>query len=643
MGSLFSKLVRPAFYYGGQDFASMNWEVEQTNVSETDFIRIYTAPDRTVALRITIKVIPEFQVIQWLPEFIGLSDKGSKIISNFRSLALDYPLQDCCEVTVRRTYGSKNRADDFSSQKIILGQAGRPCRLEMSTDEGRSSAAWLPFLGVDLSENKGFNIGIGWSGAWNADVTINSDTLLISAGMVNSCFYVKKGEIIRQPSIFIHERTISIAEGQNQYRQFILNYHSPRNSAGELFKVPISCLQWGGMTSQMLLQNIDDIIHNQLPFDCFWVDAGWYGPDRLVDDCEMGPNSDWETTVGNWRINQTIHPQKFKIISAAAHAGKMKFLLWFEIERVCADTPLFDEHPEWLLSGKDPKVKLLNLGDPDACNWAIKTVSDLIESEKIDYYRQDFNINVFDYWELADSESRKGITEAKYIAGLYRFWDTLRMRFPDLLIDNCASGGRRIDFETMSRSLCLWRVDGFRTPEMNQKIVRNLTEWVPLHAGTVNLTPGDKYAFLSGVSAGVSWASCLCRYAYQPTAGVNWYSSPDKESFSWSFARTMLNIAIRMREYFTGNYYVITKDEDTWSSYQFDRPARNDGFFIVFRSENSLLNRLMLNLYGIDPKANYILEKEEETCRISGKKLQHFIVRLQKKRSCAVYFYSMIK
>lgn len=44
-------------------------------------------------------------------------------------------------------------------------------------------------------------------------------------------------------------------------------------------------------------------------------------------------------------------------------------------------------------------------------------------------------------------------------SGLYAFWDALLARHPGLIIDNCASGGRRIDLETVSRSIPLWRTD----------------------------------------------------------------------------------------------------------------------------------------------------------------------------------------
>lgn len=60
-----------------------------------------------------------------------------------------------------------------------------------------------------------------------------------------------------------------------------------------------------------------------------------------------------------------------------------------------------------------------------------------------------------EYWQAADVEDRQGITEIRHIEGLYKLWDELRQEFPNLIIDNCSSGGRRIDMETISRSLPL--------------------------------------------------------------------------------------------------------------------------------------------------------------------------------------------
>ena len=51
------------------------------------------------------------------------------------------------------------------------------------------------------------------------------------------------------------------------------------------------------------------------------------------------------------------------------------------------------------------------------------------------------------HWNFNESATRSGINEMKHIEGLYAFLDYLLAHKPSLVIDNCAGGGRRLDFE----------------------------------------------------------------------------------------------------------------------------------------------------------------------------------------------------
>ena len=79
------------------------------------------------------------------------------------------------------------------------------------------------------------------------------------------------------------------------------------------------------------------------------------------------------------------------------------------------------------------------------------------------------------FWDAADAPDRVGISEIKHITGLYAMWDALIARHPGLLIDNCSSGGRRIDLETISRSMPLWRSDLQCWPNFNATIMQTQT------------------------------------------------------------------------------------------------------------------------------------------------------------------------
>jgi len=95
----------------------------------------------------------------------------------------------------------------------------------------------------------------------------------------------------------------------------------------------------------------------ELGADTFWIDALWYGR----------KGRDWWAGVGSWVINPDRFPHGLKPIADAAHQLDMRFVLWFEPERVRADSILAQQHPEFLLrSHRDKDNLLLNLGNPGA-------------------------------------------------------------------------------------------------------------------------------------------------------------------------------------------------------------------------------------------------------------------------------------
>ena len=182
------------------------------------------------------------------------------------------------------------------------------------------------------------------------------------------------------------------------------------------------------------------------------------------------------------------------------------FLLWFEPERVFQGTSWSREHPEYLLGPVGPNY-LYNLGNPAARQALTDQLVKVLNEGNISCYRQDFNFDPRPYWDKADAPDRVGMTEIRHITGLYRMWDDLLARCPGLLIDNCASGGRRIDIETMSRSIPLWRSDLPCYPGYSGAAIQNQTHglglWAPLSAGICDRE--DTYMFRSAMGPGLDF------------------------------------------------------------------------------------------------------------------------------------------
>jgi len=86
-------------------------------------------------------------------------------------------------------------------------------------------------------------------------------------------------------------------------------------------------------------------------------------------------------------------------------------------------TPWWREHPQWFLHGAGGDEAILNLGDPDARRFVTDFISERIRTWKIGCYRQDFNGEPpLPFWNAADVPDRVGMSEIRYVEGLYAFW-----------------------------------------------------------------------------------------------------------------------------------------------------------------------------------------------------------------------------
>lgn len=640
------KPALPSFTYKNVPFDSDKWDREVKMKAQTDayekYVVTYKSPDKLLALHLTYTIYTDFPVVEWLPEFEAITGADTGIIENFRSLNLDIPFTDDHDwknyprrtVTLRRNLGSKNRVDDFAARNVVMTNRYPLNHVVMDTDEGRSSAAWLPFFGVDFDEDYGFNVAIGWSGAWSAELDLSYNGLKVNAGMLHTRFRLHPDEIIRQPSIFIMMRDgFSVRDCQNLHRQFMLAFHSPHGKDGKLVKPPLAAAVWGGKPNDVVLKCLDEMERRGVKYDVLWMDAGWYGKDRPVADDEF-KGSDWARTVGDWRVNQVPHPGGLSPIAKRAHKMGMKYMLWVEMERVVEDVPVAKEHPDWILMNPDnPNAgRMLDIGREEVREWALENVRRLVEEEGIDYYREDFNFNTIPYWKGADEADRQGICEAKFVAGLYEFWDELRKRFPNMMIDNCASGGRRIDFETASRSIAMFRSDIIGRPfydsgPAQQVELHYLADWVPLFGGSFAVVDGDDYGCLTAVSYGISFG---CGY------------DPSKLDAAWE--KRITTLMKRMQGYFVYDFYPLMSDPEDWNkiaSYQFHNPEKDTGMVAAFRHRNGNEASIEVVLNQINTRAKYIVEDEKGDIReMRGSELQRFTIAFNDEYQAHVLFYS---
>jgi len=267
------------------------------------------------------------------------------------------------------------------------------------------------------------------------------------------------------------------------------------------------------------------------------------------------------------------------------------------------DSSTFHLYGSYQVRGADGQ-RLLNLGDPEARNWLTNHVDKLLTEQGIDLYRQDFNIDPLPYWRAADAEDRQGITEIRYVEGFLAFWDELRRRHPKMLIDTCASGGRRNDLETLRRSVPLWRSDYAFEPVGHQCMTYGISSWIPYHGtGTVACADAPYY--------GGDWTP-VEPYAFWSNAAPSLGSGIDVRvpNIDYDALRRLVGQWRKTSSCYYGDFYPLTtysRKGDAWIAWQFDRPDLGQGMVQAFRRKDSKSESSHFKLRGLDPSTRYRL------------------------------------
>lgn len=540
-------------------------------------------PATGLEVRIEAELFHDGPAVEWVAHLRNTGTNRTPVLEGIQAFQGVLPLPRNGPATLHWATGGVASFDDFAPQETAL-KPGNPVRLQPGG--GRSSSGVLPYFNV-AGPDGGVVVAVGWTGEWAAEFGVHpAGQVTLRAGMARTRLYLEPGESIRTPRMLFLFYQGDRWRGQNLLRRHILAHHRPRVGGRPLVS-PITCGNWGATPASVHLDNIARIVRHRLPIEYYWIDAEWYG------------QGGWPSNVGNWNFKRDLYPAGFKPLSDALRAHGRHLMLWFEPERVVRGTAWHKEHPQWLLGPRGDNF-LMNLGNPEARKFVTDFIGDRIEEFGLGCYRQDFNFEPLPYWKAADAPDREGISEIRYIEGLYAFWDGLRERHPGLLIDNCASGGRRLDLEATGRATPFWRTDGPRDPVAHQCHTHGLLAWLPLSA-TSQDEPGNDYEFRS------SMCSSLC---------LNWWvrgdvpAGPIRDDFPFDWARSTLEQYLTYRDAYEGDYYPLTRysqARDVWMAYQLDRPDQGRGLVVILRRPDSPYRTARFPLQGLVPSARYRL------------------------------------
>ena len=620
-----------------------SWRWSRTAPASTDkdvVLRTFTYTDPRSGLEVVcdVKGYPEFRAVEWVLHFHNTSAKNSGQLTRVKVADFDMVYPAAGALKIHYAEGNKISKADYAPRTAEF-RTEQPLHIE--PHGGRSSEEAFPFFNLESEASRqGVMVAVGWTGTWFADLEKRDpNRLTLAAGMLNTDLYLYPGEQIRTPSVALMFWSGDRMNGHNRFRRLVLAHHSRKVDGSPFYPLcsafnyrdPQPCGEYSCLTADWAIAMVRRYSMFELTPDVFWLDAGWH---TGAGDFRHGKS--WANTTGNWTVDRERFPEGLKPVSDAVHEAGAKFMVWFEPERVVKGTQWATEHKEWMLDTEWPEGSeqstwyLFDLGNDEACDWLCKYYGDLIEENGIDYYRQDFIMLPAGYWRDADEPGRSGIKEIRHIENLYTFWDYLLERFPGLLIDNCASGGKRLDWESIGRSAPLWRSDYYHydDPDGYQCHTYGLNFFLPIH-GTGILLP-DQYSFRSSLSSALQ---------------CNWKVT--EPGVSVLDMQQRIREYRDIREYYYEDYYPLSgtgdlTGSDVWLAYQMHRPSDDSGIVVAFRRQNAPDTEYTVRLGGLTPDASYTLvdcDTQAETVRSGRELTEGLTLRLDNPKSSLLIKY----
>lgn len=319
-----------------------------------------------------------------------------------------------------------------------------------------STGTWSTGTNVPLAILESEKQQLAWlfqiehNGAWRWDVQDNtSDGCVALSGPTNENhswseeLHLGEAFTTVPASFTVAHDFDGVVANVTDYRREVRSPHRDNAEPSVVFNDYMNTI-YGDPTTEKELPLIEAA--GKTGIGIFVIDCGWY------DD-----TGNWWPSVGEWMPSKTRFPGKkgiVEVIDAIKDAGMIPGI-WIEPEVIGVKSPMAEKLPDsafFQRHGKrvvEQERYLLDLRDPAARKHLDSVIDRLVSEYGIGYFKFDYNVSPgagTDYDADAPGAGLLGHNRA------YSDWiDGLRERYPDVILENCSSGGMREDFAQTSR------------------------------------------------------------------------------------------------------------------------------------------------------------------------------------------------
>ena len=240
----------------------------------------------------------------------------------------------------------------------------------------------------------------------------------------------------------VHGGFNEAVEALTRYRRVVCEQSRKRNSqCPVIFNDYMNCL-WGDPTEQKEMPLIAAAAKAGCEY--FVIDAGWYADIK----------EDWSQTIGSWQPSPTRWPRGLKFVLDQIRGNGMTPGVWLEPEVAGAKSLLAQKPDNWFFMRHGKRVLKNSRFLLDFRNLAVRAYLDqviarLVNEYGVGYIKMDYNVDSLQGTELNADSFGQGLLEHNraHLAWL----DNILNRYPNLTIENCGSGGGRMDYAMLRR------------------------------------------------------------------------------------------------------------------------------------------------------------------------------------------------
>ena len=350
--------------------------------------------------------------------------------------------------------------------------------------------------------------------------------------------------------------------------------------------------------------------------EIFTIDAGW--------ECPPDEQMEWGAYNGRNIPDKDRYPNGIKELRDYTHSKGLKFGLWVDIENVGKYCSIHEEHPEWRTVSAlgEKSEKFLDLSIPECAEWCENELSRIITEYELDLLRVDHNVDFTEYFGMRDTGF--GFPECvciKHNEAVYKMYESLKKRFPNVIFENCAGGGGRTDLGMMKNFNHTWVSDWQKMPR-SIAITNGMTMALPpervdrLFAGMGCHTIGSFDAHLRNTMLGHISLNVIS----PADANIN--------KMQMAFIKHSTDIYKEFIRPFLSESKIYHHTPDLngsdYSVLEISAPDKSKGAITVITLCGTNEKSIMVKPKGIDISKNYqvTLDNDSYTYQISGEKLK---------------------